>query len=249
MNDINYKQFYERVGKRIGWDFSRLNKIEEGKKWDFVEEVAKITKPTSKLLDIGTGGGEQILRLAKKVKIITGIDHSVGMISTAKRNFNKSGYKNVHFLRMSSAKLKFPDSSFDIVTSRHCDFYPQEVYRVLVRGGRFLTQQVSEGDKINIKNIFGRGQAYGIKDGTLKNRYIKELKNLGFKNIRTRDYNSTVYYKTEKDLIFLLKHTPIIPDFGKNKIDFETLEKFVKENMTTKGMKTNTKRFMITARK
>lgn len=249
MSQVNYKKFYNRVGKRIGWDFSRLKKIEEGKKWNFIEEVAKIAKPTDKLLDIGTGGGEQILRLAEKVKFITGIDHSVSMVNTAKRNLNKAGYKNVRFLRMSSVKLKFPDNSFDIVTSRHCDFYPLEVYRVLVKGGHFFTQQVSEGDKINIKRAFKRGQAYGLKDGTLKNKYIKGLKKAGFKNIKAKEYNSTVYYKTSEDLIFLLKHTPIIPGFGKSKKDFGILERFIEKNKTRKGIKTNSKRFMITVKK
>ncbi len=249
MSDINYKQFYNKVGKRIGWDFSKLKETEEGKKWDFIEEVSKKTKPVDTLLDIGTGGGEQVLKIANKVKSIIGIDNSSSMLHAADKNLEKSGYKNVKFIQMDAFKLEFPDNSFDLVTSRHCDFSPKEVYRVLRKGGYFMTQQVSEGDKINIKKAFGRGQAYTIKDGVLKDRYLRELKRVGFKNIIADEYNSINYYETPEDLVFLLKHTPIIPDFGKNKKDFEVLEKFIEEYKTPKGIKTNSKRFMITAKK
>lgn len=249
MSDINYKQFYNKVGRRIGWDFSKLKESEEGKKWDFIEEVSKKAKPVDTLLDIGTGGGEQVLKIADKVKSIIGIDNSGSMLHAADKNLEKSGYKNVKFIQMDAFKLKFPDNSFDLVTSRHCDFSPKEAYRVLRKGGHFMTQQVSEGDKINIKKTFGRGQAYGVKDGILKDRYLKELKKVGFKNIKADEYNSINYYKTPEDLVFLLKNTPIIHDFGKNKKDFEILEKFIEEYKTPKGIKTNSKRFIITAKK
>ncbi|MGM2834971.1 SAM-dependent methyltransferase, partial [Bacillus cereus group sp. Bce025] len=49
------------------------------------------------------------------------------------------------------------------------------------------------------------------------------------------------------DLIFLLKHTPIIPNFGEEEEDFNILQKFIKANSSEKGIRTNSKRFMIIA--
>jgi len=248
MNSDNfYKDLYDKVGKRIGWDFSHLKKTETGKKWDFYKEVLKKVKPGNSILDIGTGGGERILKITKRFKSVYGIDHSPSMISTANKNLHKTKLKNVNFSLMDSSKLDFPDNFFDIVTDRHCDFNPSEVFRVLKKGGYFLTQQVSEGDQRNIKKAFGRGQAYGIEDGTLKNKYLEKLRKLGFKKINSFEYDSKVTYKTEKDYIFMLRYTPTIPEFGKRKKDFEILGKFIEENKTKKGIETNSKRFMIVA--
>lgn len=243
----DYKELYDRVGKRIGWNFSHLKTIEEGQGWDFYQKVIKKVKPNCKLLDIGTGGGERILKIAQDFASVYAIDHSQSMIDTAKKNLHETKLKDVEFKTMDSYKLDFPDNYFDIVTDRHCDFNPSEVFRVLRKGGYFFTQQVSEGDQINIKKAFGRGQSYGIKDGTLKNKYLKELEKLGFSKIEDFDYNSKVIYKTEEDYIFLLRHTPTIPGFGKKKGDFEILKKFIEENKTKDGIETNSKRFMIIA--
>lgn len=48
------------------------------------------------------------------------------------------------------------------------------------KGALFLTQQVSEHDKLNLKEAFGRGQCLGERDGTLKEKYMGELINAGF---------------------------------------------------------------------
>lgn len=249
MSQVNYKQFYDRVGKRIGWDFSKVKKTEEGKKWDFYEEVNKAAKPTDRLLDIGTGGGKRVLKIADKIGSIVGIDNSEFMVKTAKKNLKKSGATNVEFLQMDAFNLEFPDNSFDLVTIRHCDFSPKQVYRVLNKGRYFMTQQVGEDDKLNIKESFSRGQFQGKKVGGMMRSYISGLKKAGFEDIKTDEYNSTEYYKTPEDLIFLLKHTPTILDFGKSKKDFGVLEQFIEENKAPKGIKTNSKRFMITAKK
>lgn len=63
------------------------------------------------------------------------------------------------------------------------------------------------------------------------------------------EYDAIDYYQTPEDLIFLLKHTPIIPRFGEEKDDFDILGKFIITNGTEKGILTNSKRFMITANK
>jgi ubiquinone/menaquinone biosynthesis C-methylase UbiE len=244
-----YKNLYNKVGKRIGWDFSHIKSTEVDQGWDFFQEVLKKAKPGDSLLDIGTGGGERILKIARHLQFVFAIDHSPSMIDTANKNLRKTKLNNVQFLLMDSAKLGFPDNNFDIVTDRHCDFNPSEVFRVLKKGGHFLTQQVSEGDQLNIKKAFRRGQGYGIKDGTLKNKYLKQLRRLGFSKIEDFDYNSKIIYKTDKDYIFLLRYTPTIPEFGKIKGDFEILRKFIEENKTKNGIPTNSKRFMIIATK
>lgn len=249
MNEFVYKHFYERCGNLNGWDFSKIRSKSEGVKWDFYHEVSRICKKSDVLLDIGTGGGEALLSIAEAALLLVGIDISAGMVNAANDNIKSSNISNVRIAQMDADKLDFPDEFFNVVSSRHAPFHAEEVARVLAEDGIFLTQQVSEDDKINIKQAFGRGQSFGTQDGTLKNMYITELREAGFHDVQTFDYNAMEWYQSYEDLIFLLKHTPIIPNFGQNENDFALLEKFIGEHQTDKGIMTNSKRFMIVARK
>lgn len=249
MREIEYEKFYEKVGRSNGWDFSKIQSSSEGVRWDFYEEVIKRGKKTDILLDIGTGGGENIIRIAPSLFFLIGIDLSKGMLETAIANLKKSNAANVRFFHMAADELQFPTEFFDIVSSCHAPFFSGEVFRVLKKGGLFLTQQVSEADKLNIKKAFGRGQAFDETDGALKERYIRELTNAGFSNIQSFDYDAAEYYQRPSDLIFLLKHTPIIPNFGQDKKDFEILNDFIKNNESEKGIRTNSKRFLLIAQK
>lgn len=249
MNSFDYKDFYNKVGKVNGWDFSKVKSVSEGVKWDFYHEVTQVCKQSDLLLDIGTGGGEAVLSIADSALLLVGIDLSTGMIETATNNLKKSNKSNVRFLQMEAEKLHFPENFFNVVSCRHSGFCAKEINRVLVDDGVFLTQQVSESDKLNIKQAFRRGQALGIKTGTLKNQYITELSEAGFTDIQSFEYSATEYYQTPEDLIFLLKHTPIVPSFGETEMDFYILQEFIEENQTDRGIRTNSDRFMIVARK
>ncbi|WP_078552856.1 class I SAM-dependent methyltransferase [Bacillus alkalicellulosilyticus] len=249
MNSFDYEKFYEEVGKTNGWDFSNVKSSSEDVGWNFYEEVIKLSKKRDTLLDIGTGGGENLLKIASSLFLLIGIDLSIGMIETARANVKDEEASNVKFFQMSSDDLQFPTGFFDIVSCCHAPFSSKEIARVLKDGGYFLTQQVSEADKRNIKDAFGRGQAYDSPDGTLKERYKKELYDAGFTDIQYFDYDAVEYFERPEDLIFLLSHTPIIPNFGQDKSDFERVNQFIEDNRTEKGIRTNSKRFMMIANK
>ncbi|MDK8193867.1 class I SAM-dependent methyltransferase [Paenibacillus sp. UMB7766-LJ446] len=247
---MDYTAFYERIGQMNGWDFSSLKVTSEDIGWNFYEEVTRCTEPSDLMLDIGTGGGEAVLSIAHAALLLVGIDLSHGMIETAQRNLKASGSKsNVRLVHMNAEQLTFPDQFFNVVSSRHCDFCATEVYRALGDGGIFLTQQVSENDKCNISEAFGLGQSMGVQPGTLMERYKHELGEAGFQDIQVREYNATEYYTTPDDLLFLLTHAPIIPGFGEREFDFECFQQFVEQNRCDKGIRTNSARFMLTARK
>lgn len=247
MNELEYKNFYDKVGRLNGWDFSKVKGETVGDSWDFYGEVKERCKSSRILLDVGTGGGENVLNIASSAKSLIGIDNSNGMIEKAHSNLRKSGVQNVEFLQMDSEVLTFPHAYFDIVSSCHAPFAATELAKVMKKGALFLTQQVSEHDKLNLKEAFGRGQCFGERDGTLKEKYMGELSSAGFELVQVREYNITDYYSSPEDLIFLLKHTPIIPRFGEEEEDFAILQKFIDANSFEKGIRTNSKRFMIIA--
>lgn len=249
MNAFDYKQFYDRVGKQNGWNFSEVNSFTEGMNWELFTEVSGLCTKSDLLLDIGTGGGESVLPISDRVLQLVGIDASASMVSMAQANLEAARKPNVRFMQMNAEQLMFPDRCFDIITCRHSEFSAAEVARVLTDAGLFLTQQISEGNKLNLKQAFGRGQAYGIESGTLLRQYIAELREAGFTNIQTELVQLTQYYQTPDDLLFILTHTPTIPDFGQYEQDMRIFDKFVADHMTNRGIRTNEERFAIIARK
>lgn len=247
---MSYRELYERVGSVVGWDFSKIDKRTKtvGKKWDFLEIVKNYVSNETILLDIGTGGGKKLLEVAKSVEKAYGIDNSRSMITTANRNLRKAKMLNVKFKLADARKLPFPEESFDVVMCRQAPFYSEEVFRVLKSHGVFLTQQVGEEDKQNIKEVFGRGQSFGEKPGSFMSKCVQELKHAGFEISRKDAYNATEYYADMADLIFLLRNTPLIPDFDIEK-DQKYLEEIEKKYKTKNGIKTNSFRFLIICKK
>jgi len=144
-------------------------------------------------------------------------------------------------------KIPFPNNYFDVVVCRHSNFYPSEVFRVMKPDGIFITQQVDERDKENIKKIFGRGQSFGEKPGSLMKKYIKELELSGFKILKTDTYDATEYYKMD-DFVSLLERAPIIQDFDATK-DEKFLKEIEKKYGTEEGIMTNSFRFLIVCQK
>lgn len=249
MREFQYEQFYDEIGRVNGWDFSKVKCRSEDVKWDFYGEVRKRCEGKEILLDIGTGGGENVLKIASCLLLVVGIDLSSGMLEKAQANLRSTNVRNVRLFQMSSKSIQFPDGFFDIISCCHAPFDSIEVAKVLKKKGVFLTQQVSEADKTNLKKAFGRGQSFHKKDGELKEKYAQELKKAGFSAVRTFEYDAIEYYQRPEDLVFLLTHTPIIPNFGQDKRDFKILHQFIENNRTEKGIQTNSKRFMIVAEK
>lgn len=240
------------IKKLNGWDFSQVKVKTVGEKWDFYKLVRSYSNPfKSVVLDIGTGGGEKFLAISLFIKKGIGFDVSLEMIKTAKENKIRKNIVNIDFIVADTEKNHpFENEIFDIVSCRQAKFNAQEIYRVIKKGGIFFTQQVDEADKSNIKKVFGRGQGWGRKNENLMNECIRKLKEAGFKKLKAKTYNATEYYKTPEDILFILANTPIIPGFDiDNSNDKEKFEKFITENSSPEGIKTNSYRFLIIAEK
>ena len=67
MNSITLdklKQIVDVNGKLDGWNFSRVRAGRDPVLWDYVDVVRQYIKPSDRVLDIGTGGGEIFFSLA-----------------------------------------------------------------------------------------------------------------------------------------------------------------------------------------
>jgi len=128
------------VGELRGWDFSGVRHERDPVPWDYPDVAGRYLRPGSRVLDIGTGGGEQFLKLVPLIGAGTGIDASPGMVATARANTPAGLAGKVSFAVMDAGRLTFSDASFDVVLNRHAPVYAAQIVRVLRPGGVFLTQ-------------------------------------------------------------------------------------------------------------
>lgn len=228
------KDFYNKIGKTIGWDFSKIKyDVIDNSKFKYFDEINNNLSKDSLMLDIGTGGGEKLSNLISNNCLLKiGTDFSEEMIKIAKKN-NKN--PKICFFEMNSDDIKFPNSFFDIVSARHTPFNLQEVYRLLKEGGIFFSEQIDEEDCKELKEVFGRGQGFGVNQKLIDNVKL-DIQKYKFTKIEFFDILQEEYYKTEEDLLFLLNNTPIIPNFGKIEDDYEKFNKYVENYKNDKGI-------------
>lgn len=140
------------VTPRRGWNFSRMNVLRQAVPWDYEDVVLRYLRPADQVLDVGTGGGERLARLAGSFGHGVGIDLDPAMVGLARRN---SGAGNLEFL-VGSERLEGVTRRFDVIIDRHAPFDLAAVAAHLEPGGYFITQQVGERNMACVKSALGQ---------------------------------------------------------------------------------------------
>jgi SAM-dependent methyltransferase len=149
-------------------------------------------KPGEVVLDLGSGGGIDVLLSAKRVGPAGkayGLDMTDEMLALARDNQVKSGLTNVEFLRGEIEHIPLPDNSVDVIIS-NCvinlsadkDRVLLEAFRVLKPGGRFAVSDVVILDG-EIPEVVQRSMELwvGCVAGALdESSYREKLANAGF---------------------------------------------------------------------
>ena len=233
--NIKEKEFYSNVKN---WDFSKINyTIETISNFDFYKTISNYSNSSSLCLDLGTGGGENLLKNYPEVGYIIATDISEEMLKTAKNNLKNYPNKKVKFILSDNLNLNFPNEMFDLISARHTQINYQLSYNILVKGGVLVIEGVDTKDCFELKEIFNRGQEFNSKEILSKFEYENLLK-VGFQKVELFNYLFNEYYASKNDLLNLLMKTPIINEFETNKeIEDDLLEKYIKKFTCDKGIK------------
>ncbi|HEY0592279.1 MAG TPA: arsenite methyltransferase [Thermoanaerobaculia bacterium] len=167
--------------------------------------------PGEIVLDLGSGGGIDVLLSAKRVGPTGkayGLDMTDDMLALARENQRKAGVENVEFLKGEIENIPLPDNSVDVVIS-NCVInlsadkgrVLREAFRVLKPGGRFAVSDIVRRRPVPEAIRRSMEAWVGCVAGALEEReYIGLLKEAGF---ATASVEATREYRLEDASGFL----------------------------------------------
>lgn len=252
MNDklyIKWKQEEEKA-KIIGWDFSyiedRFDSEEDNLPWDYRTVIEKYVGENDRLLDIDTGGGEFLLSLSHPYHLISATE---GYPSNVELCRNKLTALGIDFHEMSDySHMPFADESFDVVINRHGSYDINEIFRVLKKGGLFITQQVGELNDRELVELVLPSVPVTFSDHNLKSQ-VKSFENAGFQVIESGEaFRPIKFYDTAAFVWFAKIIEWEFVGFSVDKC-FEKLLHVEEEILKNGFISGNIHRFYIAARK
>jgi arsenite methyltransferase len=168
-------------------------------------------KPGETVLDLGSGGGIDVLLSARRVGPTGkayGLDMTDEMLELAEENKRKSGLTNVEFLKGEIENIPLPECSVDVIIS-NCvinlsgdkDQVLKEAFRVLKPGGRFAVSDIVVRGEVPAEIKKSIELWVGCVAGALSDdEYARKLTKAGFHDI---DIEPTRVYGIDEARDFL----------------------------------------------
>jgi arsenite methyltransferase len=168
-------------------------------------------KPGEIVLDLGSGGGIDVLLSAKRVGPTGkayGVDMTDEMLALARENQKKAGVQNVEFLKGTIENIPLQENSVDVIIS-NCvinlsgdkDRVMREAFRVLKPGGRFAVSDVVVRGEVPADIRKSMELWVGCMAGALQEtEYLQKLRAAGF---TSAEVQPTRVYHAEESRDFL----------------------------------------------
>jgi ubiquinone/menaquinone biosynthesis C-methylase UbiE len=162
-------------------------------------------RPGEVVLDLGSGGGIDVLLSAKRVGPTGkayGLDMTDEMLALAQENRRKAGVANAEFLKGEIENIPLPDRSVDVIISNcvinlsgNKDRVLAEAFRVLRPGGRFAVSDIVVRGELPAPIRRSLEAWAGCVAGALtEEEYREKLARVGFSQI---DVEPTRIYRLE----------------------------------------------------
>jgi SAM-dependent methyltransferase len=234
-----------------GWDFGYLRGrySEEKPPWSYEALAREILSKSRSAVDLGTGGGEVLSRLADTFpgRMIATEAHPPNW-SIARDRLAPAGAHVVAYAadETPSGALPFRDASFDAVLDRHEAYDASEVARVLAPGGVFLTQQVDGRSHADLLGWFGTEPHW---PKVSLERLAADLGRAGLDIELSRSSWGSISFTDVGALVYYLRAVPWeIPDFSVERFTPELLG-LQRRLESTGSLRFSEGRFVIRARK
>ena len=250
MNREKLKKIWQAEERKSfsGWDFSYLDGryAEVPPNWDYRQKVLDFLKKDTKLLDMGTGGGEFLLSLRHPYALTSVTEGWKPNYELCMKKLSPLGI-TVAFAD-GEDKLPFENESFDLVINRHESYDIGEVRRVLKSNGFFITQQVGGKNNFTLSKRLLSEYKSQMPDFNLENE-VPKWKNNGFRVMyKNQSYQKAVF----EDVGAICYYAKILPwefpDFSVENC-FEELISLQANLDTGKKIETESHRFIIIAKK
>jgi 2-polyprenyl-3-methyl-5-hydroxy-6-metoxy-1,4-benzoquinol methylase len=215
-----------------------------------VKKIIERNKSTNSILDIGCGGGNLCVDLAKEGYKVKGVDESSEMIKIAKRSIEKLNFNyDISFDKLSLQNISDDKEEYDVITSMgvigyldNDDILFDIASRKLQKGGKFivscrnrlfnlfpgskyLRKEIDEGGVIELLNEINNLDNSNMPMGETSD-FIESIKEIEANNNLKFEKNNFIENGPSKGLLdesFLSKirqHTPSSLDISADKFGF-----------------------------
>lgn len=239
----------EELAHIQGWDFWHIDgryEAENDLPWDYEKIVREYLRTDADILDYDTGGGEFLLSLNHPFDKTSATEGYKPNVQLCQEKLLPLG---IHFKECNDpSNIPYKDESFDLIINRHGGFDGKELYRLLKKGGIFVTEQVGgNNDKDLVERVLP-GTESPFPHLHLKEQR-KVFEDAGFHIIRAEEaYRPIRFYDVGAFVWFAHIIEWEFPDFSVDKC-YDGLLKMQKEIEEKGSFEGTIHRFLIVAKK
>lgn len=203
----------------VGWDFSALadRVMADDPGWDFESDCLHAMGEAARIVDLGTGGGERLLRLladlpdGAQARQVQATEGWAPNLELARERLAQAGVEVRAYDAERGDPMPFESGALDLIMARHEAIDACEIARVLAPGGRLLTQQVDGRDAPELREWFGGESQYPHVQAE---NYVKALQSAGLQVDVVDEWAGMMRFSDVPALVTYLGFVPWdVPDF------------------------------------